>query len=138
MREIRYNLESIPVLSIRQPWAWMIINLGKDIENRTWKTNFRGEFYIHASKSCTQKEYWNAYEFAKKAIDEKYRCTEMPSFKNIPRGGIVGKAEIVDCVNESVSPWFMGDYGFVLRNIEPVEFLPCKGQLGFFNPKLTQ
>ena len=29
-------------LSIRQPWAWAIINAGKDIENRQWPTKFRG------------------------------------------------------------------------------------------------
>lgn len=38
------------VLSIRQPWAWLIMTGLKDIENRTWNTDFRGRFAIHASK----------------------------------------------------------------------------------------
>jgi len=45
----------LPALSIWQPWAWLIANGYKDIENRTWWTKFRGPFLIHASKrmDCT-------------------------------------------------------------------------------------
>lgn len=35
-------------LSILQPWAWLIVEGYKDVENRTWKTGFRGKFLIHA------------------------------------------------------------------------------------------
>ncbi|WP_206002040.1 ASCH domain-containing protein [Paraburkholderia aromaticivorans] len=35
-------------LSIRQPWAWLIVKGHKDIENRTWSTRFRGRVLIHA------------------------------------------------------------------------------------------
>ena len=38
----------------------------------------------------------------------------------------------VGCVDESNSPWFCGEYGFVLRRSKPLEFEPCKGMLGFF------
>ena len=38
------------VLSIRQPWAWLIMTGLKDVENRTWNTDFRGQFAIHASR----------------------------------------------------------------------------------------
>jgi hypothetical protein len=43
-------------LSVRQPWAWAILN-GKDIENRDWSTTRRGRFLLHASKTCTRDEY---------------------------------------------------------------------------------
>jgi hypothetical protein len=49
-------------------------------------------------------------------------------------GRIVGQVDIVDCVDDSTSPWFFGKYGFVLRN--PVAFecqVPFKGALGFFD-----
>ena len=36
-------------LSIRQPWAWAIINAGKDIEYRQWRTSHRGLFCIRAA-----------------------------------------------------------------------------------------
>ena len=55
---------------------------------------------------------------------------------DLPRGGIVGEAEIVDCVTQSDSPWFEGPYGFVLRNAHPLPFRPCRGRLGFFKPTL--
>ena len=48
------------------------------------------------------------------------------------RGGIVAVAEIIDCVEPHTSPWFVGRYGFVLRNACPLPFMPLKGQLGFF------
>lgn len=37
------------VLSIKQPWASLIAHGIKNIENRTWKTKFRGRILIHAS-----------------------------------------------------------------------------------------
>jgi hypothetical protein len=35
-------------LSIRQPWAWLIVNGHKPVENRDWATSFRGPVLIHA------------------------------------------------------------------------------------------
>ncbi|HCD33310.1 MAG TPA: hypothetical protein DER01_12950 [Phycisphaerales bacterium] len=121
-------------LSIRQPWAWLILNVGKDIENRSWPTNVRGRILIHASKGCTRAEYWDAVDYANIAVDEKYRGRgiAVPALKEIERGGIVGSVEIVDCVNQSESKWFMGDFGFVLRDPQILLFDPCGGRLGFF------
>ena len=50
----------------------------------------------------------------------------------MPRGGIVGAVDIVDCVTESDSDWFSGPYGYVLRDPKPLPFRPVRGQLGFF------
>lgn len=129
------DLETLPILSIRQPWAWAIINVGKDIENRTWKTNYRGRFLIHAAKGCTQAEYYDAKDFCLYALDQKFRGKGIvfPAWQNSVRGGIVGVAEIVDCVDRHDSQWFFGPYGFVIRNAQPVEFRPLKGALGFFH-----
>ncbi|WP_043588097.1 ASCH domain-containing protein [Geminisphaera colitermitum] len=121
------DLFKLPVLSIRQPWAWMILNAGKDVENRNWTTRFRGRFLIHAAKGCTRNEYESACEFARLEFDG-----DIPNLDTIPRGGIVGVAELVDCVGFSESPWLVGRYGFVLRNVQPLPFHPCKGALGFF------
>lgn len=54
----------------------------------------------------------------------------------LKRGGIVGECEIADCVTTSESPWFVGKYGFLLRDAKPIEFRPCKGALGFFKPEI--
>lgn len=117
------------VLSIRQPWAWLILHAGKDIENRHWPTRFRGRFLIHASKGVTRAEHEDAADFALLSCGWK---GAMPEWKDYPLGGVVGEAEIVDCVRQSASPWFVGDFGFVLRNARPLPFRPLKGALGFF------
>ena len=129
-------------LSIRQPWAWAIIHAGKDIENRTWWTYYRGPVLIHAAKGMTRDEFedfvdtyahirrlWSAeHPFG----PERYPRL-MPAFEALRRGGIVGKARIADCVSSSPSPWFFGPYGFVLADVEPLPFRPLKGALGFFD-----
>lgn len=115
-------------LSIRQPWAWLIAHGFKDIENRTWKTKFRGEFLIHASQYRGLKGDWERWM---ELIQNKYLIALPETFP--PAGGIIGKAEIVDCVQESNSEWFDGPNGFVLKNAKVLPYHPCKGQLSFFN-----
>ena len=119
-------------LSVRQPWAWLILHAGKDIENRNWPTRFRGRVLIHAGKGMTRLEYAEAFDL----LDEIETTGKLaiPTFEQLRRGGIVGEVEIVDCVYESLSPWFFGDFGFVLRNPVALPFRPCKGKLGFFKP----
>jgi len=117
-------------LSIRQPWAWLILNAGKDIENRQWPTRFRGTVLVHASKSCTKYEHENGVNDAEML---GFDISKIPAWKNTQRGGIVGSVEIIDCVTKSGSPWFYGDYGFVLRNPKILPFRPYVGMLGFFD-----
>lgn len=117
----------IPVLSIRQPWAWLIVNGHKDIENRTWSTNFRGRFLVHAGKTIDAENYDQALQIAAPL------GIVLPPTDELPAGGIVGEAVLHDCVTEFVSPWFFGEYGFVLRDQKPLPFVPLRGRLGFFN-----
>lgn len=119
-------------LSIRQPWAWLIINGGKDIENRSWPTRLRGRILVHASKGMTRDEY--------RSVDDLLTVSSMrtlgiklPAFEELERGGIVGSVEIAGLVSESKSPWFFGPYGFVLQNPRPMPFIQFKGALGFFD-----
>ena len=48
-------MKTITVLSVRQPWAWLLCENLKDVENRNWKTNYRGTLYIHAGKKVYVK-----------------------------------------------------------------------------------
>src|SRR5690348_2447825 len=57
--------DGMKALSIRQPWAWLILHAGKDIENRDWSTRFRGQVLIHAAKGMTQNEFADACYFAR-------------------------------------------------------------------------
>ena len=115
-------------LSIRQPWANLILFNGKDIENRNWPTSVRGRILIHAAKGCTREEYDECMEFAEDVL----RMRPNYFLDTMQRGGIIGSVEIVDCVTKSDSPWFFGQYGFVLKEPKPLNFIPWKGQLGFF------
>lgn len=55
-------------------------------------------------------------------------------FEALDRGGVVGVAEIVDCVAASPSPWLFGPWGWVLRGARRLPFAPCPGALNFFSP----
>lgn len=120
-------------LSIRQPWVWAILNAGKNIENRPRRFNYRGPICLHASM-YKGKGYFNISTKIMIECSQDTRniiCTS-PSGHQLPLGGIVGIDEIVDCVEESDSPWFFGPYGLVLENVVPVPFIPVKGSLGLF------
>lgn len=121
-------------LSIRQPWAWAIVHAGKDIENRNWPTRFRGPVCIHAAKGMTNDEFDDFVVLSRTMFRKGlWKGDLIPERKALSRGGIIGVADIVDCVESSKSPWFFGRYGFVLTNVRAVEFVPVKGSLGFFD-----
>lgn len=114
-------------LSILQPWAWLIVNGHKDIENRRWSTGLRGRVLVHAGKKWGREQK----DDLDSVLDEFPQIMFPEAFD---LGGIVGAVDIVGCVETSDSPWFFGPHGFVLRNaaIAP-RFIPYRGQLGFFH-----
>lgn len=136
--------------TIKQPWASLIIEGIKDIENRTWKTNFRGRVLIHASaKQCEIKGLLSVpqQEYVMIKIPDK-----MPLQNIITNGAIIGSVEIVDCVINHTSIWaektepkylttekgremqIKPTYNWVLAN--PIKFpepIPCKGKLSFWD-----
>jgi hypothetical protein len=123
-------------LSILQPWAWLIVNGHKDIENRKWRTAFRGEILIHAGKGLDLDSLmWLANNFCKLGLSDDLGGKLIAIARNeirLERGGIVGKATVTDCINTSESRWFNGPWGFVLAEACPVPFVPLRGALGFF------
>lgn len=131
-------------LTIRQPWCWAVFFAKpvKDIENRDWKISPEtwrrirangGRVAIHAAKGMTVEEYIDGAQFIRSVARVFGERSELPAMYNLPRGFILGTVEIADCVSSSGSPWFMGKYGFVLR--EP-QLLPmpifAKGAQGFW------
>lgn len=110
------------ILSIRQPWAYLITRGSKDIENRSWRTNYRGPFLVHSSR----------------IVDGKGCLDHGLDPSKLQIGGVVGTAEIVDCVQEHQSDWFVGPYGFVLKNRRSLPFVEWRGALGLRDvPKTT-
>jgi hypothetical protein len=122
-------------LSIQQPWAWLIVNGHKSIENRKWDTRFRGTFLVHTGKKVDKE----AYYWLEECMPEIYAKT--PFADEIQVGGIVGQSRLINTVQEKDrhllterdKPWFFGKLGFVLDNSKPLPFTPYKGQLGFFD-----
>lgn len=114
-------------ITIRQPYAWLIVHGFKTVEN--WSEHesrwtFRGSLAIHAAKAPVRDKIYG-------------RCCKKLG-KKIPRdelhlGGIVGVAELYDIVDDHRSKWFVGPFALVLRNAKPTPFFPCKGQLGLWN-----
>ena len=116
-------MNEIRALSIRQPWATAIVSGIKPVENRTWKTNYRGRFYIHAAK-----------KFDHEGMEWLVMNGQLPDLppSTFQTGGIVGEATLTDCVESMDSPFFFGPYGFVIADPREVAFQEMKGQLGFF------
>ena len=125
-------------LSIKQPWAHAILHLGKDVENRVWKTNFRGEFLVHSSANpcnVNQLSELVARRLCDVSAPKKIKPKEIETaLRRLSYGCVLGKVELVDCVKGSPSDWAEeGMNHFVLRN--PVVFtnaIPYKGKLNFF------
>lgn len=149
-------MRELPALSIRQPWASSILLGDKRHENRGWQcpSRFRGRFLIHAALKCTQDEidsWCLTVDVRKRATpwldqlrtklpalppgwhpETKLRDWRHGILRQLPVGGIVGVATVVDVVTESDSPWFVGPWAFVLDDVREVSFVPCRGSLGFF------
>ena len=122
-------------LSIRQPWAWAILNMGKNIENRTWKTNFRGNILIHASNTFDHEGYERLKELSK-----LLGVTIPPKgIIKAQSGGFCGVVKIVGCeMDLQGNIWKQENhYGFMLENPKKIKFIPHKGRLGIFKVECT-
>src|SRR5262249_52458255 len=113
-------LKTYKALTVKQPWAHLIVQGIKTIENRTWTTDYRGRLLIHAGRSfdggaSIQGEDW----------------TDRLTF-----GAIIGHVELVDIVTEHSSPFFVGPFGWVLGNPKPIKPIPLRGKVGLFDVQL--
>lgn len=119
-----------------QPWAWAIIHAGKTVENRTWRTDYRGPLLIHASKRYDRA----ADDYILSRIDYGMHAmlrAEMPA--PLDAGGIIGIVSLTACVKKGsarfedhVERWLDGPYGFVLNDPRELTFFPWPGKLGLF------
>ena len=120
---------AMKALSLKQPYAELILQKRKIIETRTWNTSFRGEFLIHASGTLDE------------AAMKKF------GFKDLPQKAIVGKAKLIDTKEYKSQKEWDADadkhcakelwdgkkrFGFILENIQRITPKPMKGKLNFF------
>lgn len=126
------------VLSIIEPWASLIKEQIKYIETRSWKTNYRGKIYIHASlKKVSKKD---------ERVNNLVSLLENQDFKY---GYIIAEATLVDCIymdedylnkikeNETeyiCGEYSIGRYAWILEDIKPLQNpIKVKGNLGLWN-----
>ena len=120
-------------VSVRQPWAWLIIHAGKDIENRTWATRHRGPLLIHASLTPDPR-----LDDIRQILTDEFDI-HIPPTTELDFGGIVGRVNLVDCfkvspiVSPNDSPWLEGPWAWKLADPEPLPFSACKGRLKIFD-----
>jgi hypothetical protein len=115
-------------LSIRQPWAWLVVNGWKNVENRERRFAHRGPLLIHAAAWMTPADYEACRIFVDGICDD----LAMPAMEDLPRGGIVGEVVVLDCVDHHPSPWFTGPYGLVLDEACQCDLIKWRGMPGLF------
>jgi hypothetical protein len=118
----------VKALTIRQPWAFAILHLEKDVENRVWRTHYRGPLLIHAAIH---------HEHQPRELLAKYmsRPPSQENLNELPRGCVVGTAELFDCVKNAKSRWAdRGAWHWLLRNVRPIRPVECTGRLGLWTP----
>lgn len=120
-------------LTIKEPWASLIIEEYKKYEFRSWKTKYRGKILIHAGLGI------------EKDMMERFKDYNI----DINPGYIIGEATITDCilVDEEfncelrcIDSVVYGrsnhteTYAWKLENVVKYEKpIPCKGKLGLWN-----
>jgi hypothetical protein len=126
------DLIKLPVLSIRQPWSNAILCGLKDVENRSMRTAIRGRILIHASANTQPDTFADWLQFIKRRGLYQEAMNALTNAGDARYGGIIGSVEIIDCIKDSPSPWYTGQWAYVLRDPQPLEFLHLRGMPGFF------
>ena len=131
--------DRMKAITIKQPYASLIREGYKEYEFRTWKTNYRGEIYIHAGKG----------------IDKEGMNRVKDYHLSYPSGCIIAKAKITDCVevDEKLSQELLKKnknvyhnlqnkkekrYGFKIENVQKIDPIPVKGKLSLWDYEETK
>jgi hypothetical protein len=122
---------SVRCLTVRQPWAWAILEGIKDVENREWSTSYRGPLLIHAAAAP-------AFRWAPGQVLADGE-TELPPMSELVYGAILGVVDLYDVVDASDFPpddaWARGPYCWCLDDPRRLTVtVPCRGQMGLWTP----
>lgn len=128
------------VLSLYPEWAWAVMHAGKLVENRSWRTSYRGTLLIHASGKRSSHE---ALESARSVLcaRSKLRPKDLPD--EFPRCAILGAVELVDCVEGAKSPWAEADAVHWLLSgaqplLRPIADMPGQRRVWSWTPTKRQ
>lgn len=136
----------ISCLSVRQPWASLLVTGIKNIENRTWYSSHRGRILIHASKTWGPDEelaHARLMDFAIAMRDDRRQYILSCVKDNL--GGIIGECEMQSCITsedwfvhgglpyDGKHEWFTGPYGYLMTNaVMYRRIIPYRGQQKLF------
>lgn len=129
-------------LSVRQPWAWAITAAGKDVENRSWTTGYRGLVAIHAPLTAEDPA-----GLPLRSLARAYRADQ--GFPAAALGAVVAVAEVTGCHRHDrygegcghdrhgalCSPWWAasGQWHWQLAHVRPLTVpVRCRGALGLW------
>lgn len=130
------------VISIKEPFATLIAKGIKKIETRSWKTNYRGELFIHASGKQLAKEF----------IKNDF-VLDLIKNMDMNYGNIICKCNLVDCIymdegflnyinqnqiEYNLGEYKLGRYAWIIKDVEPIYPMPAKGRLNIWNFDDTQ
>ena len=119
------------VISIQEPYGSLILKGHKKIETRSWKTNYRGELYIHTSSTIFKGDNTKAFNYINK--------------EDLVFGYIICKCKLVDCIEmteefinsvdskeKELGVYSIGRYAWILDDIEPIEPIKTRGKLNIW------
>ena len=132
------------VMTVKQPWAWAIVEGGKDVENRVRNIagEYRGLVAIHAGLGWSEQ---GSYDWevrrATRSVELGYQAGDSqtwaadsvePEDPRFTRGAIIGVADLVGVNKLSASKWALQDH-WHLELANPVTLakpIPFTGALG--------
>ncbi len=131
--------DHLKVLTVRQPFASLIMAGIKTTENRTWRTNYRGRLVIHAgARDDRQAVLRHAHLLGGHRTTREGDCEPSQAHRAplpyLPRGALLGTVELIDCVRDSESEWAIaGNWHWLLADPRPFNApIPAKGKLGLW------
>ncbi len=127
-------------LTVRQPWASLIISGVKNIENRSWTTDHRGPIVITSSAASAPAHEWENARAILESIDPEHPAISafFDNPRNAPVGMALGTVEVVSVLTDiENSPWTIpGNWHWVLANPRPFDPpVQCVGKLGLWDWK---
>ena len=136
-RHGQQRMDTWQTISIKQPWAALLVAGVKTVEVRTWSTTLRGPVLIHAGRSAD-------------ARPEAWAHITTPELRAAANrlGGLVGWATLTECRTYLTAEQFAAEavqhlnptawyapprlFGFRFVKPQPLPFRPLPGKLFFF------
>lgn len=120
-------------LTISQPWADIIASGVKWVENRTWRTDYRGPLAIHAGKHSrylTDGELRRHPTGCVIAIADLVACLPIEGLRQAPLAARIDKHTVLEILNHEYTE---GPWCWLLDGVRRIQPVPAKGAQGLWN-----